>query len=278
MKKTFVKMHGLGNDFAIFDGRKGQPIFWPAEKIRALGDRNTGVGFDQMVIIDPPKSPEAEVFMRIFNADGGEVGACGNATRCVGHLLMQETGKDMAVMQTVAGLLKAARAPKNAVTVDMGPARLKWQEIPLNNEEDTLSMNLTIGVLKNPVAVNVGNPHAVFFLQTLDDLPLEKLGPLVETHHMFPERTNVEAVEVLNRQRIRMQVWERGVGITRACGTGACAAVVAAVRRNLTDREVTVELAGGLLDINWREGDGHVLMTGAVAEVYRAELAESFME
>ncbi len=278
MKKTFVKMHGLGNDFALFDGRKGQPIFWPAEKIRALGDRNTGVGFDQMVIIDPPKIPEAEVFMRIFNADGGEVGACGNATRCVGHLLMQETGKDMAVMQTVAGLLKAARAPKNAVTVDMGPARLKWQEIPLNNEEDTLSMNLTIGVLKNPVAVNVGNPHAVFFLQTLDDLPLEKLGPLVETHHMFPERTNVEAVEVLNRQRIRMQVWERGVGITRACGTGACAAVVAAVRRDLTDREVTVELAGGLLDINWREGDGHVLMTGAVAEVYRAELAESFME
>ena len=278
MKKTFVKMHGLGNDFAIFDGRKGQPIFWPAEKIRALGDRNTGVGFDQMVIIDPPKSPEAEVFMRIFNADGGEVGACGNATRCVGHLLMQETGKDMAVMQTVAGLLKAARAPKNAVTVDMGPARLKWQEIPLNNEEDTLSMNLTIGVLKNPVAVNVGNPHAVFFLQTLDDLPLEKLGPLVETHHMFPERTNVEAVEVLNRKRIRMQVWERGVGITRACGTGACAAVVAAVRRDLTDREVTVELAGGLLDINWREGDGHVLMTGAVAEVYRADLAESFME
>jgi diaminopimelate epimerase len=278
MKKTFVKMHGLGNDFAIFDGRKGQPIFWPAEKIRALGDRNTGVGFDQMVIIDPPKGPDAEVFMRIFNADGGEVGACGNATRCVGHLLMQETGRDVAVMQTVAGLLKATRAPQNAVTVDMGPARLKWQEIPLSAEEDTLSMSLTVGVLKNPVAVNVGNPHAVFFLQTLDDLPLEKLGPLVETHHSFPEKTNVEAVEVLSRKRIRMQVWERGVGITRACGTGACAAVVAAVRRDLTERNVTVELAGGLLDISWRESDGHVLMTGAVAEVYRAELAESFME
>jgi diaminopimelate epimerase len=139
-------------------------------------------------------------------------------------------------------------------------------------------MNLTVGVLKNPVAVNVGNPHAVFFLQTLDDLPLEKLGPLVETHHSFPEKTNVEAVEVLSRKRIRMQVWERGVGITRACGTGACAAVVAAVRRDLTERDVTVELAGGLLDISWRESDGHVLMTGAVAEVYRAELAESFME
>jgi len=278
MKKTFVKMHGLGNDFAIFDGRKGQPIFWPAEKIRALGDRNTGVGFDQMVIIDPPKSAEADVFMRIFNADGGEVGACGNATRCVGHLLMQENGKDTAVMQTVAGYLKASRAPRGAVTVDMGPARLKWEEIPLSTEEDTLSMNLTVGVLKNPVAVNVGNPHAVFFLQTLDDLPLEKLGPLVETHHSFPEKANVEAVEVLSRTRIRMQVWERGVGITQACGTGACAAVVAAVRRDLTGRDVTVELAGGVLDISWRERDGHVLMTGAVAEVYRAELAESFME
>lgn len=273
MKKSFIKMHGLGNDFAIFDGRLGAPLFIPLEKIRALGDRHTGIGFDQMVIIDPPKSAQADVFMRIFNSDGGEVGACGNATRCVAELLMQETGAAKVVMETMAGRLEGMRAPNDAVCVDMGEARLDWKQIPLSVEEDTISLSITEQMLKNPVAVNVGNPHAVFFVQQLDDVPLEKLGPVIETHHYFPENVNVEAVEVLTRDHIRMRVWERGVGITRACGTGACAAAVAAVRRGLTERSVKVELEGGMLDIHWRERDNHVLMTGAVAEVYRGEVS-----
>lgn len=273
MKKTFIKMHGLGNDFAIFDGRVGTPLFVPLDKIRALGDRRTGIGFDQMVIIDPPKSAEADVFMRIFNADGSEVGACGNATRCVAELLMQETGKVKVVMETVAGLLEGARAPNGAVSVDMGQVKIDWKDIPLSVEEDTISLSITEQMLKNPVAVNVGNPHAVFFVQQLEDVPLEKLGPVIETHHYFPEKVNVEVVEVLSRDHIRMRVWERGVGITRACGTGACAAAVAAVRRGLTERAVQVELEGGILDIHWRERDSHVLMTGAVAEVYRGTVS-----
>jgi len=272
MKKTFIKMHGLGNDFVIFDGREGAPLFMPAEKIRALGDRRTGVGFDQMVIIDPPKSQDADVFMRIFNSDGGEVGACGNATRCVADLLMREKGTDKAVMETAAGCLSAVRADGHSVCVDMEKVRFGWQEIPLSHEEDTLSLPISVQMLQNPVAVNVGNPHAVFFVQQLDDVPLEKLGPGIETHHYFPEKTNVEAVEVLSRDHIRMRVWERGVGITRACGTGACAAAIAAVRRGLTDRVVKVDLEGGQLFIEWREADNHVLMTGAATEVFRGEL------
>lgn len=273
MKKSFIKMHGLGNDFAIFDGRAGAPLFVPLDKIRSLGDRRTGIGFDQMVIIDPPKSADTDVFMRIFNADGGEVGACGNATRCVAELLMQETGKAKVVMETVAGRLEGTRAPNDAVSVDMGTVKLGWKDIPLSIEEDTISLSIAEQMLKNPVAVNVGNPHAVFFVQQLDDVPLEKLGPVIETHHYFPEKVNVEAVEVLSRDHIRMRVWERGVGITRACGTGACAAAVAAVRRGLAERSVKVELEGGTLDILWRERDSHVLMTGAVAEVYRGTVS-----
>jgi len=274
MKKTFIKMHGLGNDFVIFDGREGAPLYIPEDKIRRLADRRTGVGFDQMVIIDPPQSAETDVFMRIFNSDGGEVGACGNATRCVADLIMREKGADHAVMETVAGRLAGTRAPDGMVCVDMGEVRLHWKQIPLSHEEDTLFVPISIQMLQNPVAVNVGNPHAVFFVQQLDDVPLEKLGPAIETHHYFPEKTNVEAVEVLSRDHIRMRVWERGVGITRACGTGACAAAVAAARRDLTGRQVRVDLEGGRLRIDWRESDNHVLMTGAVAEVFRGELSE----
>jgi len=273
MKKTFIKMHGLGNDFVIFDGRDGAPLFMPEEKIRALGDRRTGVGFDQMVIIDPPKSPDTDVFMRIFNSDGGEVGACGNATRCVADLIMREQGTDCAAMETVAGRLTGTRTPDGMVCVDMGDVRLNWQQIPLSHEENTLSVPISEQMLQNPVAVNVGNPHAVFFVQQLDDVPLEKLGPVIETHHYFPEKINVEVVEVLARDHIRMRVWERGAGITRACGTGACAAAVAAARRDLTGRRVRVDLEGGRLLIEWREADNHVLMTGAVAEVFRGALS-----
>jgi len=276
MKKTFLKMHGLGNDFVIFDGREGSPPSFSEDAIRRLGDRHTGVGFDQMVIIDRPVSDQATVFIRLFNSDGSEVGACGNASRCVADILMRQTGRTEVVIETQAGQLRAYRAGANSVCVDMGKVRLKWEDIPLSHEQDTLSLGLSEGMFKSPVAVNVGNPHAVFFVQQLEEVPLEKFGPLIENHPLFPEKTNVEVVRVDSPEALTMRVWERGVGITRACGTGACAAAVAAARRGLTGRKVRVTLDGGILDIEWRETDDHVLMTGAVAEVFSGTLSKGF--
>lgn len=273
MKNTFVKMHGLGNDFAIFDGRAAPLDMSPAQ-IAQLGARRRGIGFDQMVIIDPPKSAGSDAFLRIYNADGGEVGACGNATRCIARLLAEELAKPEVVLETKAARLDARMKKNNKVSVDMGLVYLDWKDIPLSQEEDTLSLSVQEGVLKHPVGVNVGNPHAVFFLQHADieTVPLDRLGPKVENHPLFPEKVNVEIAHVINHGKIRMRVWERGVGITEACGTGACAVAVAGVRRGLTSRKVTVVLDGGELDIEWRESDNHVIMTGPVTEVYRGEV------
>lgn len=272
MKNSFIKMHGLGNDFAIFDGRS-QKIEFSVDAIKFMGDRRTGIGFDQMVVMEPGQGG-AEAFLRIYNNDGSEVGACGNATRCIAKLLMDEKKTDKVTLRTSAANIEAWKQGSR-IAVDMGDAHLGWQQIPLKHETDTLSVEVEEGVLKHPVAVNVGNPHAVFFLQQadIDTIPLEKLGPKVENHFLFPEKTNVEVAHVINRGRIRMRVWERGVGITRACGTAACATAVAGVRRGLTSRKVTIVLDGGELDIEWRESDGHVLMTGAVTEVFRGEIA-----
>ena len=271
MKKKFIKMHGLGNDFAIFDGRD-KSFDIPAVRIRELGDRRTGIGFDQLVIIDPPKAPGVtDAFLRIFNSDGGEVGACGNATRCIAALLAKELNKNSIMLETKAAKLEGVIAG-DKIRIDMGNVYLEWKEIPISCSENTLSLPLAVGALKNPVAVNVGNPHAVFFLPEIQDIPLEELGPQVEMNPLFPERVNVEVAEVISPDRIRMRVWERGAGITRACGTGACAVAVAGVRRGLTRRKVTVMLDGGELDIEWRESDNHVLMTGPVAESYRGEV------
>ncbi len=271
MKNKFVKMHGLGNDFVIFDGRSAA-LSIPSETIIKMGDRRTGIGFDQLVIIDPPRSPGTDAYLRIYNNDGTEVAACGNATRCIGKLLIDETNAQKVTLETKAAKLEAVMAGDD-VAVDMGNVNLEWQQIPLNHEEDTLSVPVEEGLLDRAVAVNVGNPHAVFFLQkNVDDFPLEKMGPRVEEDPIFPEKTNVEIANVISRTRIRMRVWERGAGITRACGTGACAVAVAGARKGLTDRKVTVVLDGGNLDIEWRESDNHVVMTGAVAEVYRGEV------
>lgn len=271
MKNTFIKMHGLGNDFAIFDGRS-QNVQFSADDIKFMGDRRTGIGFDQMVVMEPGTGG-AEAFLRIYNNDGSEVGACGNATRCIAKLLMDEKKTEKITLKTAAANIEAWKQGSR-ISVDMGDAHLGWQQIPLKHETETLSLDVEEGVLKHPVAVNVGNPHAVFFLQQadIDAVPLEKLGPKVENHFLFPEKTNVEVAHVINRGRIRMRVWERGVGITRACGTAACATAVAGVRRGLTSRKVTIVLDGGELDIEWRESDGHVLMTGAVTEVFRGEI------
>jgi len=260
MMRSFLKMHGLGNDFVVIDARD-EPFAPAPAQAAAIADRRTGVGCDQFIVIEKATDPAADVFMRIRNADGGEVSACGNATRCVGRLILEETGKDRIFIQTRAGLLNVARATNGLFTADMGEARLDWSEIPLAVSVDTLSVPVDGVDLPPACCVGMGNPHAVFFVEDAEAAPVAELGPIVERHPLFPERTNVEFAQVLGRSRVRMRVWERGAGITRACGTGSCATAVAAIRRGLTDRVVTIVLDGGELIIEWRE-DGTVLMTG----------------
>lgn len=262
----FVKMHGLGNDFVVIDAR--QRAFRPDQALAAaIADRKTGVGFDQMLVMRPPKDPRADVFMSIYNADGGEVEACGNGTRCVARRIMAETGETRAIVETVAGLLDARQAPEDLVAVDMGRVETDWDKIPLGEHCDTLHVPLALGPLADPVAGNVGNPHVTFFVDDLDAVDLETLGPELERHAIFPERANIGVAQVIDRQRARLRVWERGVGETKACGTGACAAAVALARRDLTERDVEIELLGGPLQLVWRP-DGHIVMTGPAASAF----------
>ena len=260
---NFIKMHGLGNDFVVIDARRAA---FPLDEARAhaIADRKTGIGCDQLIVIEAPQHQGADIFMRIHNADGGEVDACGNATRCVAALLMGETGSDRVAIETGAGLLEARPAAGGRISVDMGKVGLDWREIPLARAQDTLHVDLALGPLADPACTNIGNPHATFFVADAADIDLATLGPQLEHHALFPERANIGIAQLLSPQRIRLRVWERGVGITRACGTGACAALVAASRRGLTGRTAEVILEGGTLEISWRE-DGHVLMTGPVA-------------
>ncbi len=271
MKKTFIKMHGLGNDFVIFDGREDLMHLKP-DQIRKIANRRTGVGCDQLIVMEPPKNRAADVFMRIYNIDGSEAEACGNATRCVARLVMDQTRANSIIIETIAGLLAIADRGKEGITVDMGRIKTGWQEIPLAREVDTLSVPLSEGGLSNPVAINIGNPHAVFFVEDADKVNLETVGPRIETHAMFPAKINVEVAHVISRQHLRMRVWERGSGITMACGTAACATVAAAVLKGLADRVATVTLDGGDLTFVWRESDDHMLMTGPVAESFYGEI------
>ncbi|MEE9317980.1 MAG: diaminopimelate epimerase [Rhodospirillales bacterium] len=263
-------MHGLGNDFVVVDARE-QPFDIGAAETRAIADRRLGVGCDQLLVVQPATNGQADVFMRILNADGGEAEACGNGTRCVAQLVMAETGKQEAQIETKAGLLKAEAVGNGNIAVDMGPVALDWQDIPLAREMDTLNLGLEAGPLSDPVGVNVGNPHAVFFVEDADGVPLEEIGPGIETDALFPERTNVGAAQVLDGGNIRLRVWERGAGVTQACGSGACAALVAAHRRELTGRSADVILDGGRLAIEWRD-DNHVVMTGPVATSFTGVL------
>jgi diaminopimelate epimerase len=259
-KVPFLKMHGLGNDFVVLDFRR-TAIPLGVGAARRLADRRTGIGCDQVIVLEPARHPAAQVLMRIRNADGGEAEACGNATRCVADLLYRETREPRVRIETAAGLLEAEARADGSIAVDMGPARTAWHEIPLARAMDTDRVNLTLGPLTEAVCTNIGNPHATFFVGDVDGVDLEALGPALEHHPLFPERANIGIAEIGNRRSIRLRVWERGAGITRACGTGACAALVAAHRRGLTERRAAVELDGGALDIAWRE-DGHVIMTG----------------
>ena len=256
-------MHGLGNDFVVVDAR-GEP-FAPDDRVaRHIADRHTGIGCDQLIVIEKPRNGRADAFMRIHNADGGEVAACGNATRCVAQLLMTESGLDHVSIETAAGRLEAARADRGRIAVDMGPARTEWRDIPLARAMDTERLPIELGPLKEPVAVSMGNPHMVFFVDDADAVDLATLGPVLEHNALFPERANVGVATVLAPDRVRLRVWERGAGLTRACGSGACAAIVAAHRRGLSGRRAAVALDGGELSIEWLP-NGHVTMTGPAA-------------
>jgi diaminopimelate epimerase len=271
--RRFTKMHGLGNDFVVIDAREG--VFsLDSATARLIADRRRGVGCDQLILIEPPRSKAADVFMRILNPDASEAGACGNGTRCVADLLMRESGGRQVVIETVAGLLDAERVGQARVSVDMGAARLDWRDVPLAQACDTAHVDVAVGPLADPACCSMGNPHATFFVADAEAVDLVRLGPAIEHHRMFPDRVNVGIVQALAPDRLRFRVWERGAGITQACGSGACAAVVNAARRGVSARRATVVLDGGELEIEWL-ADGHVLMTGPVATSFTGELALS---
>lgn len=262
---AFYKMNGLGNDFVIIDAR-GQAVAFSAEAAKRIGDRHRGVGFDQLISIEAAPGT-ADALMRIWNPDGSAAGACGNGARCVGELLLAEGGRPSVTVAAPGRLIVCSRAPDGRVTVDMGEPKLEWQDIPLAERMDTRTLDIKVGpidapVLFGPSAVNMGNPHCIFFVEDAQAHDLRKIGPMLEHHPLFPDRANISLAQVRSKGEIRLRVWERGAGLTQACGSAACASVVAAARKRLTDRQVRVELDGGPLDIHWRE-DNHVLMTGA---------------
>ena len=265
MGRSFLKMNGLGNDFVVIETRT-QPFQPTAEEVRAIADRATGVGCDQLIAIDP--SAKADAGMRIWNADGSEVDACGNATRCVGWILMQSSGRDAASIETAAGILYARRGEGTNVSVDMGEPGLDWTQVPLAEEMDTRNIELQVGpidapVLHSPSVASMGNPHAIFWVdRDVWSYELERFGPLLENHPIFPEKANITVAQVTGPDALTIRTWERGAGLTRACGTAACAAAVCAARTRRTGRTVAVTVpGGGPLVIEWRDDD-HVVMTG----------------
>ena len=271
MNAAFLKMHGCGNDFVVFDERAGS-LGLTAARAAAIADRHTGVGCDQFIVIEaPPPGSNADAFMRIRNPDGGEAGACGNATRCVVRLLHEETGRPLQTIQTISGLLPSEVLPDGRIQVDMGPARLGWQDVPLAAPADTLHLDLAAGPVRDPATCSMGNPHATFFVDDIAGIDIPSLGPVLEHAAIFPERANIGFAQILASDRIRVRIWERSAGLTLACGSGACATLVNAARRGLTGRRATVVVDGGALDIAWRE-DGHVLMTGPTAVAFRGQI------
>jgi len=273
----FRKMNGLGNDFVVIDARH-RPIVIDEARARAIADRLTGIGCDQLIVLEPSK--RADVRMRIYNNEGGEVESCGNASRCIADLLFDENHSTRATIDTKGGFLVAEKGGDRLVTVDMGAPRFGWQDIPLAEPfHDTRHIELQVGpidapLIHSPSVVNVGNPHCIFWVKDLDVVDLAKVGPMLEHHPLFPERANISLARVDAHDHITLRVWERGAGLTRACGTGACAAAVAGARIKLVNRKVRVTLPGGDLSIEWRESDDHILMTGPVAYEFEGVLPE----
>ena len=266
MGLPFLKMHGTGNDFIVLDVRT-RPLALSEARVAALADRRRGIGCDQLIIIAPPENG-ADATMLIRNADGTPAEACGNATRCIAWLLAQETGRTHIILHTAGGLLEAETRADGQVSVDMGPPRLGWRDIPLAQEADTLHLDLP----GDPAALSMGNPHLTLFVDNLvaEDIPAR--GPALEHNPLFPERVNAGFAQITGPASLRLRVWERGAGLTLSCGSGACAALVNAHRRNLLPREATIETDGGRLQIAWRDHDSHVLMTGPTAIAFRGEI------
>jgi diaminopimelate epimerase len=268
---AFVRMNGLGNEIVVVDMRAG-PGLIRAEDIRAAGG---AVRFDQMMVLSPPRTSDSDGVVRIYNCDGSEAGACGNGMRCLAALLHHETGQSQFYFETPAGLLACWAADGGQFTADLGRPRLAWQEIPLAEPfADTRAIELQIGpieapILFSPSVVNVGNPHALFWVDDVDAYDLGNIGPMLENHPIFPQRANISLVAVRSRTALRVRTWERGAGLTKACGSAACAAVVAAARSGRTGRTARASLPGGELDISWRESDDHVLMTGPAVLEWR---------
>ena len=270
MPINFKKMHGLGNDFVIFDGRESRLELTP-DQIRYISDRKRGVGCDLIALMKYSKNQQGTTFIHLYNSDGSEIEACGNVTRCVADVLMTEGGTDSTVIETLNGALNCWKVDEGLIKVAMGVPKLAWQKIPLSKKCDTLHLPLE----GDPVAVNIGNPHCVFFVDDMeqwDDERLEREGNQFVEDPLFPRQTNVEVVEVLSRTHLRMRVRERGCGITEACGSAACGVAVAAIRRGLTERKMTITLDGGDLILEWSSDDASVHMTGPVAYVFDGEL------
>jgi len=272
----FRKMNGIGNDFVVLDGR-AEPLRLTASDMRHIADRRGGIGCDQVIVLE--RSEAADVRMRIWNPDGSEVSACGNATRCVAAVLQEETGRADVTIETASGLLKAHVASLDAVTIDMGEPRFEWADIPLAEPfHDTRGIELQIGpidapVLHSPSVVNVGNPHAVFWVDDVSAYDLARFGPLLENHPIFPERANISLAHVTSRTTIEVRTWERGAGLTKACGTAACAVAVCAARKKLAERKVRVSLPGGELLIEWTPAN-RILMTGPAALEFHGRIEQ----
>jgi len=266
--RSFVKMNGIGNEIVVVDMRAGGAGIEPAEARAAAGP--DGAPYDQLMALYQPRTAGTDAFVRIFNNDGSEAGACGNGMRCVADLVSKESGKSDLTFETTTGILNCWKGTDGQFTVDMGPPRFKWNEIPLAEEfRDTRAIELQIGpidkpVLHSPSVVSMGNPHAIFWVDDVSAHDIARLGPLLENHPIFPERANITLAQIVSRDHIIIRTWERGAGLTKACGSAACAAAVAAARLRRTSRKVKVTLPGGELMIDWREKDDHVLMTGPV--------------
>jgi len=262
----FRKMNGLGNDFVVLDAR-AQKLPLTSQAVQRIADRACGIGCDTVVVLEP--SSRAELLMRFYNSDGSESASCGNASRCIAWLVSQESGVNDPALETKAGVLKTKVHADGSVTVDMGTPKFRWDEIPLSEPfHDTKQIELQIGpidkpTLHSPSVVNVGNPHCIFWVEDVDAYRLDRFGPILENHPRFPDRANISLAQITSPTSLILRVWERGIGLTQACGTGACAAVVCAARKNLTERAVTVTLPGGKLHVDWR-ADDHMWMTGPV--------------
>jgi len=265
----FMKMHGLGNDFVVLDGRQALPVLSRA-LIAAIADRHRGIGFDQLAVIRT--AADADAHLVFYNADGSESDACGNATRCIARHLMDQTGRAELVLTTGRGRLPVRDLGDGITAVNMGPPQLEWQDIPLAEAMDTLELPIEGG----PVATGMGNPHCTFFVEDAEAIPLDEFGARYEHHPLYPQRTNVQVAQVIGPDRIRMRVWERGVGVTLASGSSSCATAVAAARRGLTGRRMRIDLDGGTLDVDWRE-DG-VWMAGPTMHVADGVLTRAFLE